>query len=275
MVQNSNQLIIFFVAVLSGYAFGKAVGKEGDVQWTYIEEEQPGTVKYMSACLKPGFICSDCQSLYFCRNDGNGTLKPTMLQTCSNAEGFYCNVAAGGCSTNKRDCDIFGLQEIKCQAEGNFPDPYDCTSYHRCTTLDDGSMKSTRYECPLGKAYDSFANNCRFKLTDRVCVDSPVPKCKKALRTGSLIENPSIYFVCVMEKDGLRPRLYKCEDGKVYDAKSYQCVDPNTVTLSLGGTVSANNVKNPKTMFNRNSLPAQKTPPKAWLSPLSLEVIRE
>lgn len=111
------------------------------------------------------------------------------------------------------------------QDEGLFPDPFDCTSYHNCISDQNGGFKDFRYSCRLGLAYDPLSTICRLKRSDRVCTESPVPKCEKPLQMGALIENPTIYYICVDSGEGLYPRLYRCSNGLMFDAINAQCVE--------------------------------------------------
>lgn len=110
------------------------------------------------------------------------------------------------------------------QDEGLFPDPFDCTSYHDCT-LTDGTWRDTRYSCRTGLAYDPLSTICRLKKTDRVCTDSPVPKCLSHLQMGALVENPTLYYICVDSTAGLYPRLYRCPNGLMFDSINALCVE--------------------------------------------------
>ncbi|KAI5711316.1 hypothetical protein M8J76_014185 [Diaphorina citri] len=181
---------------------------------------------YVSTCIEPGLKCESCSKLIFCVGNGGDTnLQKIDLKTCNNTQGQYCSVGHGGCATDHRVCDIFGMQDINCQDEGLFPDPFDCTSYHNCISDQNGGFKDFRYSCRLGLAYDPLSTICRLKRSDRVCTESPVPKCEKPLQMGALIENPTIYYICVDSGEGLYPRLYRCSNGLMFDAINAQCVE--------------------------------------------------
>ncbi|KAL1462424.1 hypothetical protein WDU94_014258 [Cyamophila willieti] len=181
---------------------------------------------YVKECVEPGLKCESCEKLIFCVGEGTDSPKKIDLKTCNNTEGEYCSVGHGGCTKDHRVCDIFGLSDINCQDIGLFPDPFDCTSYHNCIQQADGTFKDEPKYCKTGLAYDPLSTICRLKKTDRVCTESPVPKCVHALQMGALIENPTLYYICVStEKGDLYPRLYRCPYGLMFDAVNAQCVE--------------------------------------------------
>uniref|UniRef100_A0A8D8UZL7 Chitin-binding type-2 domain-containing protein n=1 Tax=Cacopsylla melanoneura TaxID=428564 RepID=A0A8D8UZL7_9HEMI len=186
---------------------------------------------YVKECVEPGLKCESCSKLIFCVGEGTDKdLKRIELKSCNNTEGQYCSVGNGGCTDNHRACDIFGLENINCQDVGFFPDPFDCTSYHICSQ-DGESITGTRMHCKTGLAYDPLSTICRLKKSDRVCTESPVPKCLTPLQMGALVENPTLYYICVYtDKKELYPRLYRCPYGLMFDAINAQCVEtlPNT-----------------------------------------------
>lgn len=189
---------------------------------------------YVSTCVEPGLKCESCSKLIFCLGVGSdsSTLQKIDLQTCNNTLGQYCSVGHGGCSTEPRVCDIFGLPDINCQDAGLFPDPFDCTSYHDCSLQPEGTWKDTRFTCRAGLAYDPLSTICRLKKSDRVCRESPVPKCLSHLQMGALIENPTLYYICVDSPAGVYPRLYRCPNGLLFDAINAQCVESLPVTTA-------------------------------------------
>lgn len=189
--------------------------------------------RYVADCTEPGLKCADCETLIFCVGTGADTLQRITLKSCNNTEGLYCSVGHGGCAEDHRVCDIFGLSDIDCQDVGLFPDPFDCTSYHDCVDSGGGILVDKKYNCRVGLAYDPLSTICRMKKTDRVCTESPVPDCKKPLQMGALIENPTIYYICVDSDKGLYPRLYRCPNGLLFDAINSICVEslPSTTPI--------------------------------------------
>lgn len=120
---------------------------------------------------------------------------------------------------------------IALQDAGLFPDPFDCTSFHNCVATDGGYVDQ-RKNCRVGLAYDPLSTICRLKKSDRVCTESPVPKCLAPLQMGALVENPTIYYICVGTPNGLYPRLYRCPNGLFFDAINAQCVEALPATTS-------------------------------------------
>lgn len=84
-----------------------------------------------------------------------------------------------------------------------------------------GKLVSEKQTCPEDRSFNPLAATCTFALTHRVCRNSPVQKCEKPLQNGALIENPNMYYLCVLNEGKLEPLIYKCDANFIY--KDHGC----------------------------------------------------
>ncbi|XP_046996790.1 putative protein TPRXL [Schistocerca americana] len=172
----------------------------------------------------------DCRTVLLCMG---GSIAPTVLETCDPPS--VCSAEERRCSTNTTTCSP-PETSVACNAVGVFPDPNDCTVYHMCIKT---GANSTRVECDGGWAYDPLTATCRLKPTDSVCTDLPLT-CTELRESNVVPANPSIYYVCVQDKNGkLVPNLYKCEHGENYDPATFSCIDSTKTCGCVDSTTTS------------------------------------
>ncbi|XP_049789794.1 uncharacterized protein LOC126195289 [Schistocerca nitens] len=204
-----------------------------------------------STCSQAGqTICNAaCTQVILCVSDGQGGFQEVPQETCSSDT--RCSAEQGTCVEGATSCGSSPGGSIYCTEFGYFPDPYDCTVYHICLAA---NVQSTPHQCADGYAYNPLTSECSFRTTDPVCTSGPVPACITAGQTGALDTDPSMYYVCTADANGvLTPLLYKCHNGKVYDPATYSCVDPTSspgqettaTTTSATSTVSTTTPSTP------------------------------
>lgn len=109
-----------------------------------------------------------------------------MSRSCRDDTNFCENEGNYVCTSPVDD-------RVRCQAEGYFPDPYDCKKYFICILKEDGGFDKYVRECKESQVYDSFMKQFKnvFKEGD-FCV-SPVSICKDDFDSGPVLGNLNLF----------------------------------------------------------------------------------
>lgn len=175
-------------------------------------------------CTAPGPKCGeDCKTLYFCRKSGNDWVYD-ILDLC---EENYCNTDR--CSTTQStECALKDIKFECLSLEGMYPDPGSCRKFHYCVpSIENGKYKMFDSECQAtgNFGYNPRTTYCDVPLRNGTCGANTVPLCNAPGQSGSLKDNPTLYYVCrrVSASTVLYPNLYMCPNGKKYNDRLYDC----------------------------------------------------
>lgn len=167
-------------------------------------------------------MCDSCDLLVTCIRDDEGFHKLPQ-ETC--APDRTC---LGARCTSERNPICEEQLPFPCNDIGVFPDPFDCQIFHFCVP-EDGGLKNYSMRCEGSFAYHAGSTFCQTRLENNVCFEYinqfPVDLCLYSGQTASLIQNPSIYYVCAQfssDNPILYPFLFVCPHGGAY--YNYECV---------------------------------------------------
>lgn len=171
-------------------------------------------------------MCKSCKELVQCVPLGDGKFQTIHLQDCDTSKGITCLKKQCSNETNPR-CNNQQVPPFVCSHTGMFPDPYDCKKYHMCAQAEDTITGKTvppiDLKCLDNYGYDPVTTYCKVSLPGGNCPENPpVPTCKQAGESAGINET-SIYYICLYDKDVLLPHLYMCPHGKHY--VNYECTD--------------------------------------------------
>ncbi|KAF5293611.1 hypothetical protein FQA39_LY03096 [Lamprigera yunnana] len=179
-------------------------------------------------CTSPGYVCLNCSQSVYCQYNGYNY---TVLydEVC----GWNSTCFNGTCTTRPNPkCDNITQVEpdFICRTPGMYPDPYDCRKYHYCVHSDyNSSLLHFEAKCDCNYAYSANTTFCDRPISNSSCgyINYPLPRCRNAGDTGSLWQNPSLYYICQYHPKAnyntLYPFMYACENGKTYNSYEYLC----------------------------------------------------
>ncbi|GBN16366.1 hypothetical protein AVEN_132805-1 [Araneus ventricosus] len=117
-----------------------------------------GTESDEFQCEDEGFFRhpKDCKKYYECKRDEDTGELIKINCECPRGhvfdeEGWYCNA-----EELSPPCDD---GSFKCEQEGYFRDPEDCTKYHHCNQTGSGFRKES-FQCPDGNVFDEEGRYC-------------------------------------------------------------------------------------------------------------------
>lgn len=177
-----------------------------------------GNTEVSLNCITPGVICSKCDTMTFCIGETalNGTTTVRVIQNVKCDADEHCAVGIGCTKNREQPCS---LAPFVCDDLGVFPDPYDCKKYHFCS-----KNVSLEYTCSTG-SFNSQTATCGYSLSREVCLQRPVPFCKKLWQVGPLPTDASFHYICVKYESvyGLRPSLHKCPANLHFNPTTLSC----------------------------------------------------
>lgn len=183
-----------------------------------------------AGCSEPGqIVCTDnCSKVSVCLGDGSsGTDDFTTMPVEECSSDTMCNAASMSCvEPAQSDCHVVDTG-FRCHATGYLPDPYNCTVYHLCLSVEQSPFLTG--VCPDGWAYDPLTTDCSLTHLDRVCTEGPVPACGHVGQIGAIPENPHIYYICTSLDGRVVPILYKCANGQSWDASHAECISSSLI----------------------------------------------
>nr|CAD7446533.1 unnamed protein product [Timema bartmani] len=139
---------------------------------TESETTSQGTTAAPDTCSTAGYACSaDCNRVELCLDTGT-SLDLIVMTKCVKGQ-TSCNLSLRSC-TSISDCHP--VIPFKCNMQGVFPDPYNCTLYHYCANRE-AIPVTTR--CGEGLAYDASTYACDLSVTSSVCRSNQVPECTR------------------------------------------------------------------------------------------------
>uniref|UniRef100_A0A0A9XJV7 Putative carbonic anhydrase-like protein 2 n=1 Tax=Lygus hesperus TaxID=30085 RepID=A0A0A9XJV7_LYGHE len=136
-------------------------------------------------------------------------------------------VCLSGKGCQKDDALLSRDRPFSCSDVGLFPDQYNCTIYHNCSTstTDPKGFFQTTVECTGGQIYSIKLREC----TNITEVESCLPGiyCHSDLEVGRLIDDNSIYYVCHTDAaypGDLSPSFYACPAQQLFNPAVFACV---------------------------------------------------
>ncbi|KAK5641483.1 hypothetical protein RI129_010030 [Pyrocoelia pectoralis] len=206
------------------------------MSFLYYFLEFATSTDYNSAfCRQAGYACKTCNQVVQCRQNETGFTEYPIAVCDGNSS---CSNGACIIGPNPH-CDP-PVQHINatfiCRTIGMFPDPFDSQVFHHCVNVNnnscyEGPLEHFEDRCDCDHAYNARTTFCDIPLKDYNHTSS-IPKCDHQGQTGYLLENPSLYYVCQYHPTGpLRPFLYRCDNGKLYNPYNYICESYNITTI--------------------------------------------
>ncbi|GIY29048.1 hypothetical protein CEXT_373491 [Caerostris extrusa] len=184
---------------------------------------------------------------------GNQRLPPVrkQIQTIFNAkmkkvlffdeDGWYCNA-----EELSPPCDG---NSFKCEEEGFFRDPEDCTKYYRCNRTESG-FRRERFQCQDGNVFDEEGRYCNAPELSEPCNGTSstssssgttllqikvqhldqelLPILLHQLVPKFPLRQVPVHLLCVHNEDtGEFDRTdHTCQDGRIFDESVSYCNDP-------------------------------------------------
>lgn len=169
-----------------------------------------------------GLICQGCSLLARCVRI-RGDWETIPVETCSNEDGYYCNVKMGGCSNQTGPCHPINIKSnFACTSEGVFPNPYDCQRYYMCYNAIKSTLVAVHVECGGKRAFSAATGDCSLTLDDDVCATKQY-SCDNAGDSQAWPGNSNVFYICKADFDQghriLYPALYRCAWGEVFNGQ--------------------------------------------------------
>ncbi|KAG8188925.1 hypothetical protein JTE90_014977 [Oedothorax gibbosus] len=214
-------------------------------------------------CEEEGFFRDsvDCRKYYECKRDGGQLVKIE----CECPEGQVFDVDGWYCNARELAPPCDGDAPFRCEGEGFFRDPEDCSRYFRCAREGD-RLEETRFECPNGTVFDEEGRYCNAPELAPSCDNSTATTAQESVSTTSSgssssngedstgstattapssttagsndscteegffreSEDCSKYHSCTRNQDSgeLERTDFECKDGRVFDEAGNYCNEP-------------------------------------------------
>ncbi|KAF6208810.1 hypothetical protein GE061_014551 [Apolygus lucorum] len=181
----------------------------------YIAFMETTTQTVCGTTNQTGIFCHNRTHVGVCiaeYSDTGAYSSRTLTYPCS---GDTVCVSGTGCKSD--NALLSRARPFFCTDDGRFPDQYNCTVYHDCSTstTDPTGFSQTTGECAGGQIYSIKRGVCT-NVTEIATCSSGV-YCHSDLEVGMLIDDPNIYYVCHSEADypgDLSPSFYTCSSAQ-------------------------------------------------------------